>query len=113
MAKELADRTGATADQIYNYAWLAVSMDPDSLRRSGRSLPYALKAVEMSRGKNPQFLYVLAQTLCRNGQLQRGGGGRARRFSAHAPTPAGRAPAQNRAVAERALVRYRAQLKKR
>ena len=48
MAKELADRPNATHDLIYNYAWLAVTMDPADLQNPREALPYAIKAAQMS-----------------------------------------------------------------
>ncbi len=62
IAKQLADRPGATYDQVYNYAYLAITVDPADLRHPDAVLPYALKAVEMSKAEDPYALHVLAQT---------------------------------------------------
>jgi tetratricopeptide (TPR) repeat protein len=50
MAKELADQAGATHDLIYNYAWLAVTIEPTDLQSPRNALPYAIKAAQMSPG---------------------------------------------------------------
>jgi tetratricopeptide (TPR) repeat protein len=62
IAKELADRPGATAEHIYNYAYLAINADFDDLRDPAAVLPYAEKAVQMSNRTDPFSLHVLAQT---------------------------------------------------
>jgi len=71
IAKELADRSGATADQVYNYAHLAINADPEVLGDVAAILPYALKAVEMSHGSDPFSLHVLARTYARSGDYRR------------------------------------------
>jgi tetratricopeptide (TPR) repeat protein len=60
LAKRVADQPGATGDQMYNYAWLAVTVDPEELRDPAGALPYAAKAVEMGKGQDPLCLHVLA-----------------------------------------------------
>ena len=62
VAKELADRPGASQEQIYNYAYLAITIEPEDLQRPHAILPYALKAASMSEEKDPYSLHVLAQT---------------------------------------------------
>jgi non-specific serine/threonine protein kinase/serine/threonine-protein kinase len=57
MAKQLADLPGATHDLIYNYAWLAVTVDPPDLQSPASALPYAIQAAHMSPG--PDELSVL------------------------------------------------------
>ena len=71
IAKELADRPGATPEQVYNYAYLAIYADPEDLRDAAAVLPYALKAVEMNHGSDPFSLHVLAQTYARSADYQR------------------------------------------
>lgn len=61
MARELADRPNATRDHKYNYAWLAVTVEPTDLQEPARALPYALKAAEMGGGSDEYALHVLAQ----------------------------------------------------
>jgi non-specific serine/threonine protein kinase/serine/threonine-protein kinase len=61
MAKEIADRPGSNQSQNYNYAWLAVTVEPEDLQEPAKALPYAKKAVEMSGGRDPFSLHVLAQ----------------------------------------------------
>ncbi len=61
LAKQVADRPGATGEQVYNYAWLAVTVDPEDLRDFKTALPYARKAVAMTQGREPMYLYVLAE----------------------------------------------------
>jgi len=71
IAKGLADRPGATSDQVYNYAHLAINADPEVLGDVAAVLPYALKAVEMSHGSDPFSLHVLARTYARSGNYRR------------------------------------------
>jgi len=59
MAKELAGRPGATHNLIYNYAWLAVTIEPTDLQNPRDALPYAIKAAQMSPGLDE--LSVLGQ----------------------------------------------------
>jgi tetratricopeptide (TPR) repeat protein len=61
IARELADRPHATHDHIYNYAWLAVTVDPVAFQEPKRALPYAQKAVQMDGGTDEYSLHVLAQ----------------------------------------------------
>jgi tetratricopeptide (TPR) repeat protein/predicted Ser/Thr protein kinase len=62
IARELADRPNATQEQVYNFAWLAVTVDPADLRDPRTALPYSLRAVEMSGGKDEYSLHNLAET---------------------------------------------------
>jgi eukaryotic-like serine/threonine-protein kinase len=62
MAKEVADLPGATHEQIYNYAYLGITIEPDDLQNPDAVLPYALKAVEQTHSSNVYSLHVLAQT---------------------------------------------------
>jgi non-specific serine/threonine protein kinase/serine/threonine-protein kinase len=62
IARELADRTDATAAQVYNFAWLGITVDPADLRDARIVLPYALKAVQMYGGTDQSSLYNLAET---------------------------------------------------
>jgi tetratricopeptide (TPR) repeat protein len=61
MARELADRPNSPHDHKYNYAWLAVTVEPYDLQEPKRALPYALKAVEMDGGTDEYSLHVVAQ----------------------------------------------------
>jgi serine/threonine protein kinase len=61
MAKEVADSPGATHEQIYNYAYLGITIEPDDLQNPDAVLPYALKAVALTNGSNVYSLHVLAQ----------------------------------------------------
>jgi len=62
MARDLADRPNATHDYIYNYAWLAATVEPTDLQEPKRALPYALKAVQMGGSNDEYSWHVLAQT---------------------------------------------------
>jgi tetratricopeptide (TPR) repeat protein len=70
MARDLADRPQATRDHIYNYAWLAVTVEPDDMQEPKRALPYAQKAVEMDQAKDEYSLHVLAQAYAGVGDYQ-------------------------------------------
>jgi hypothetical protein len=108
LAKELADRPEATRHQIYNYAWLAVSVDPESLRDPAAALPYAKKAVEMSQSEDPMYLHVLSQAYAGTGDVWRAIESEEKALALLPPTPPGKPVAHNRAVVERALARYKA-----
>jgi eukaryotic-like serine/threonine-protein kinase len=62
VAKELADRPGASQEQIYQYAYLGITVEPEDMQHPQTVLPYALKAASMSGEKEPHALHVLAQT---------------------------------------------------
>ncbi len=62
IAKELADRPNATQEQVYNFAWLGITIEPVDLRDPRTVLPYALKAVQMSNGGDEFSLHVLSET---------------------------------------------------
>jgi non-specific serine/threonine protein kinase/serine/threonine-protein kinase len=112
-AKEAADQPGATMTQIYNYAWLAISVDPESLRNFGVALPYAQRAVEMSHGQDPECLYVLAQAYAGTGRWQEAVDTAEKALALYPPAAAGQPVSHNQAVVERAVARYKAQMKKR
>jgi tetratricopeptide (TPR) repeat protein len=59
MARDLADQPAATHNLIYNYAWLAVTIEPTDLQNPRDALPYAIKAAQMSPGL--EELSVLGQ----------------------------------------------------
>jgi non-specific serine/threonine protein kinase/serine/threonine-protein kinase len=71
LAKTLADRPGATPEQVYNYAYLAITVEPEDLRDAAAVLPYARRAVEMSHDSEPFSLHVLAQTYAGSGDYRR------------------------------------------
>jgi tetratricopeptide (TPR) repeat protein len=69
MAKELADQPGATHNLLYNYAWLAVTIEPTDLQSPREALPYAIKAAQMSPGSDE--LSVLGQAYAGIGDYAR------------------------------------------
>jgi tetratricopeptide (TPR) repeat protein len=70
MARELADRPTATHDHKYNYAWLAVTVEPDDMQEPARALPYIRKVVEMDHGNDEYSLHVLAQAYMELGDYE-------------------------------------------
>ncbi len=60
LSKQLADRPDATYHQLYNYAWLATSANPEDLNDYAGALPYIQRAVAMDGGKDSFSLMVLA-----------------------------------------------------
>jgi non-specific serine/threonine protein kinase/serine/threonine-protein kinase len=112
LAKGVADRPGANGDQIYNYAWLAVTVDPEELRDPAGALPYARKAVEMSKGEDPLCLHVLAQALAGTGDYRSAVETEEKALALFAPVEPGKPAPRNRGIIERALERYRQQLAK-
>lgn len=67
IAKQVADLPNANHDQIYNYAWLAVTTDPADLRDPKGALPYAKRAAEL-RG-DALSLHLLAQAYMGTGDF--------------------------------------------
>jgi len=111
LAKQIADRTGATADQIYNYAWLAVTMDPAELQDPKTALPYATRAVEMTGRKQPSELHVLALAYAGMGDFDRAIDTEQEALALFAPPEPGKPAPRNQGISERALERFRKHLK--
>ena len=111
LAKQIADRTGATADQVYNYAWLAVTMDPPELQDARKALPYAEKAVEMTGGKDTSHLHVLALAYAGTGDFDRAIVTEQKAVTLFGPVEAGKPEPRDRGISERALERFRKHLK--
>ena len=70
LARRLADRPTATYEEIYNFAWLATSMDPADLQQPAAAIPYALRAVEANNGRDPDALALLADAYFETGKVQ-------------------------------------------
>jgi non-specific serine/threonine protein kinase/serine/threonine-protein kinase len=113
LAKEVADRPGATGEQMYNYAWLAVTVDPADLRNPAGALPYAIKAVELSNNKDPLCLHVLSQAYSELGDYRRAVEVEEKALELFAPSEAGKPAPRNRGVVESSLEKYRKELAKR
>jgi non-specific serine/threonine protein kinase/serine/threonine-protein kinase len=112
LAKAVADRSGATGDQIYNYAWLAVTVDPEELRDPAAALPYAQKAVEMSHGQDPLQLYVLAQSYAGLHDYPHALEAAQKAEALYPPVEPGKPIPRNRGIIERAIENYRQKLPK-
>jgi non-specific serine/threonine protein kinase/serine/threonine-protein kinase len=110
LAKAVADRTGATGDQVYNYAWLAVTVDPADLRDPAGALPYALKALEKGKGEDPLCLHVLALAYAGTGDYRRAVETEQKALALFAPVEAGKPAPRNRGIIDRALEGFRRQL---
>jgi tetratricopeptide (TPR) repeat protein len=113
LAKEVADRPGATGEQMYNYAWLAVTVDPEDLRNPSGALPYALKAVELSKSRDPLCLHVLSQAYSELGDYRRAVEVEEEALALFAPVEAGKPVPRNQGIVERSLKEYRKELQKR
>jgi len=113
LAKQVADRPGATEEQIYNYAWLAVTVDPAEMRNPSSALPYAIKAVELSKSQEPLCLHVLSQAYSELGDYQRAVEVEEKALALFPPVEAGRPAPRNRGVVESSLEEYRKELAKR
>jgi tetratricopeptide (TPR) repeat protein len=113
LAKGVADRPGATGEQMYNYAWLAVTVDPADLRNPAGALPYATKAVDLSYGKDPLCLHVLSQAYSELGDYRRAVEVEQKALALFAPVEAGKPAPRNRGVVESSLEEYRKELAKR
>jgi serine/threonine protein kinase/tetratricopeptide (TPR) repeat protein len=110
VAKEVADSPGATRDQIYNYAWLAATVDPADLRDYAAALPYALRAVAMSNPVPPLCLHVLAQSYAGTGDYQHAVETEEKALRSFPP---GEAATRNQKILQDALEEFRKELAKR
>jgi tetratricopeptide (TPR) repeat protein len=113
IAKELADRPGATAEQVYNYAYLAINADPEDLRDAAAVLPYALKAVEMGHGSDPFALHVLAQTYAHASDYRRAIEADEKALALYPPAEPGKPVTNGQASIQQFLKKNRGKLKKR
>jgi tetratricopeptide (TPR) repeat protein len=112
LAKGVADRPGATGDQIYNYAWLAVTVDPADLRDPAAALPYARKAAEMGKGEDPLCLHVLALAYAGTGDYRQAVDTEQKALALFPPVEPGKPQQRNQGIIERALEGFRKQLAK-
>jgi serine/threonine protein kinase len=112
LAKGVADRPGATGDQIYNYAWLAVTVDPEDLRDPAGALPYATKAIEKGKGNDPLCLHVLALAYAGTHDYRRAVDTEEKALALFAPVAPGKPAPRNRGIIERELEGFRKQLAK-
>jgi serine/threonine protein kinase len=113
IAKEIADRPGATQDQIYNYAYLGITVEPADLRRPAAVLPYALKAVEMSHGSDLYSLHALAQTYAAMDDYARAVQTDEKALALIPPVAPGKPEPNYKVTIENLLQRCRVELKKR
>lgn len=112
IAKDVADRPNANHDQIYNYAWLAVTTDPADMRDPKAALPYAKRAVEMGSLHAELSLHVLAQAYVGVGDYVHAEEAEAKAVAAYAPVAAGNPlPVQEKMMVD-FLKEIRAKLKK-
>ena len=112
LAKAVADRPGATGEQTYNYAWLAVTVDPSDLRDPAGALPYAIKAVESSKGEDPLNLHVLAQAYAGTTDYRHAVEAEEKALALFPSPEAGKPVPRNRGIIERALEKYKKELTK-
>ncbi len=110
VAKEVADFPGASLDQVYNFAWLAVTVDPADLRDFAAALPYALRASQMSDHPSPLTLHVLAQSYAGTGDYQHAVATEEKALSLFAP---GQPVTRNQKILQDSLEEFRAELAKR
>lgn len=112
IAKQVADLPDANHDQIYNYAWLAVTMDPADLRDPKSALPYAKRAAETGGMHDQLSFHVLAQAYAGVGDYAHAEEAEQKAVARYAPVkPGDRVPVQQ-AMMENYLKEIRAELKK-
>jgi non-specific serine/threonine protein kinase/serine/threonine-protein kinase len=111
MAKDLADLPNATSDNLYNYAWLAVTVEPIDLRDPAGALLYALKAVQLTKGGDEFALHVLAQSYAGTGDFAHAVETEERALALFPPLQPGQPKNAQRETIERALGQYRQALK--
>jgi tetratricopeptide (TPR) repeat protein len=71
LRRERAEREGATAGALNDYAWSLLVCEPADLQDPGVSLAWAEKAVAASEGKDPGVLDTLALAAFRTGNPER------------------------------------------
>lgn len=112
IAKTVADRPGATGEQMYNYAWLADTVDVEELQDPAGALPYAKKAVELSHEEDPLCLHVLALSYAGIHDYRRAVEAEEKALALFAPVQPGKPAPRNRGIIERSLDGFRKQLAK-
>ena len=110
LAKEIADRADATAEQVYNYAWLASTVEPTDLRDARAVLPYALKAVQMSGGSDEYSLHVLAETYAALGDYAKAVETGEKAVALYPPLRPGQVESGSQRTMENSLSEYRKHL---
>jgi tetratricopeptide (TPR) repeat protein len=110
IAKEVADLPNANHDQIYNYAWLAVTTDPADLRDPKGALPYAKRAAALR--EDALSLHLLAQAYAGTGDYAHAEEAEVKAVAAYAPVkPGSPLPVQQKMMVD-FLQQIRARLKK-
>jgi len=110
IAKEIADRPNATADQVYNYAWLASTVEPTDLRDPRAVLPYAVRAVQMSGGRDEYSLHVLAETYAALGDYAKAAEAGEKAVALFPPLRPGQPESGSQQTMESSLSEYRKHL---
>jgi tetratricopeptide (TPR) repeat protein len=113
IAKEVADLPTATPDQIYTYAWLAVTTDPADLRDPKAALPYAKRAAELKGGHNSLSLHALAQAYAGVGEWSHAEETELKALAEYAPVKPGDPVPVQQKMMEDYLKEIRAELNKR
>jgi non-specific serine/threonine protein kinase/serine/threonine-protein kinase len=113
IAKEVADLPDANHDQIYNYAWLAVTTDPADLRDPKSALPYAKRAVATGGMHDELSLHVLAQAYAGVGDYAQAVEAEQKALAQYAPLKPGDPIPVQQKMMEDYLKEIRAELKKR
>ncbi len=110
IAKEVADLPNANHDQIYNYAWLAVTTDPADLRDPKGALPYAKRAAALR--EDALSLHLLAQAYAGTGDYPHAEEAEVKAVATYAPVkPGSPLPVQQKMMVD-FLQQIRARLKK-
>jgi tetratricopeptide (TPR) repeat protein len=112
IAKALADLPDANHDQVYNYAWLAVTTDPADLRDPKSALPYAKRAVETGGMHDELSFHVLAQAYAGIGDYAHAEEAEQKALALYAPVKPGDPVPVQQKMMEDFLQEIRAELKK-
>jgi len=113
IARQVADHPGATSEQVYNYAYLGINIDPADLRNPLELLPYAKKAVAMTGEKEPFSLHTLAQIYAAENQFAQAIQVEEKADALFPPVEPGKPKPNAQETVEQFLEKCRAQLKKR
>jgi eukaryotic-like serine/threonine-protein kinase len=112
LSKQLADRPAATYDQLYNYAWLATSVEPTDLEDAAGALPYIQRAVAMDNGTDPLSLIVLADAYAGTGNYAQAVTTLEKADALFPTTSTGKAASRQQEMIRERLATYRPQLAK-
>jgi non-specific serine/threonine protein kinase/serine/threonine-protein kinase len=113
LAKQLADREDATAEDLSHYANSLLTCEPSTLRDAALALAYAKRAVALSNGAVPEPLRTLAEAQFQSGDPAAAIATLAKVLALLPPAEPGKPATKERRVVETTLARFKRQAGKR